>query len=64
MKKKSKTGFSEENLKVVRRCIECGKPAKYIRHTQFAGQHPYCKEHAELQSDFEESDSYQYWAAI
>lgn len=64
MKKKFKTGFSEENLKTIQRCIMCDKPAKYIRHTQFSGSHPFCGEHAKLESDFEESDSYKYWAAI
>lgn len=43
-------------------CIECGKPAEWIRSTQFAGEHPYCEEHARLESDFiDEPDSYSFW---
>lgn len=30
--------------------------AKYIRHTQFAGSHPYCEEHAKLEKDFNDMD--------
>ena len=43
------------------KCIECDKPATWTRHTQFAGDHPYCTEHAEKESDFNENDSYAYW---
>lgn len=42
-------------------CIECGEPAVWVRSTQFAGDHPYCKKHAEQESDFGENDSYAYW---
>ena len=42
-------------------CLECGKPAVWVRDTQFAGEHPYCQEHAEQQTDFLEADSYAYW---
>jgi hypothetical protein len=45
-------------------CIECDKLATHIRHTQFAGNHPYCLEHAEKESDFNENDSYAYWAEV
>lgn len=46
-------------------CVECGKPADWIRYTQFAGDHPYCTEHANLESDFlEDGDSYHYWGKI
>jgi len=45
------------------KCIECNKPADYIRHTQFAGDHPYCLEHAQKEKDFEDmDDSYAYWS--
>lgn len=44
------------------KCIECDKPAVWIRNTQFAGDHPYCKEHAKAESDFGENDSYTYWS--
>lgn len=46
-------------------CCECSAPATYIRHTQFAGDHPYCKEHALQQKDFyDEPDSYSYWSKV
>lgn len=37
-------------------CIFCESTATYIRHTQFAGSHPFCMEHAKAQSDFMSSD--------
>ena len=43
------------------KCIECDKPAVWTRHTQFAGNHPYCEEHAKKESDWNENDSYTYW---
>lgn len=43
------------------RCLECGGVADWIRSTQFAGEHPYCEEHAKQEADFEENDSYTYW---
>jgi len=46
------------------RCLECGKPADWIRHTQFSGDHPYCEEHAKAESDFGQEDSYTYWENI
>ena len=42
-------------------CLECDQPAQYVRHTQFAGDHPYCQKHAWLESDFGKDDSYTYW---
>lgn len=42
----------------------CLKPVKYIRHTQFAGSHPFCKDHAELEEGFLEDDSYEFWEQI
>lgn len=42
-------------------CLICGQPATHIRSTQFAGEHPFCKEHAQLEKDFGENDSYTYW---
>lgn len=45
-------------------CIECDKPAVWVRATQFAGKHPYCLEHAEQQADFNQNDSYTYWYEI
>ena len=43
------------------KCLECDRPAKHIRSTQFAGNHPYCEEHAKQQADFKQNDSYTYW---
>ena len=42
-------------------CIMCNQPAVYVRSTQFAGDHPFCKEHAEKEKDFLVNDSYEYW---
>lgn len=42
-------------------CMECNQPAVWVRSTQFAGEHFYCEEHAKEQSDFGQSDSYEYW---
>lgn len=47
---------------MIEKCIECGEPAEWVRSTQFAGEHPYCKFHAEKESDFyQEPDSYFFW---
>jgi hypothetical protein len=42
-------------------CMLCDNPAVWIRSTQFAGDHPFCENHAKLESDFGQSDSYAYW---
>lgn len=46
------------------KCLECEEPATWIRHTQFAGSHPFCEKHAKLQSDFYDSDSYLDWEEL
>lgn len=46
------------------RCLECGGEAQYIRHTQFAGDHPYCLEHAQKETDWKSDDSYTYWSEV
>lgn len=46
---------------MIETCLECNKPARWTRSTQFAGDHPYCDEHARMQKDFNENDSYAYW---
>ena len=38
------------------KCLGCGKLATWMRYTQFAGNHPFCDEHAELESDFMDGD--------
>jgi len=42
-------------------CLMCDKPAEWIRSTQFAGNHPFCDEHARQEQGFGGSDSYEYW---
>lgn len=42
-------------------CLKCNKEARWVRSTQFAGDHPYCIEHASREKDFGENDSYTYW---
>lgn len=46
------------------KCIECERPATDVRSTQFAGEHPYCHEHAKKESDYNENDSYTYWYKV
>jgi hypothetical protein len=44
---------------------ECGKPATWVRKTQFAGTHPYCTEYAKRENDFGRSDSsYFFWKEL
>lgn len=45
-------------------CLLCDKPAEWIRSTQFAGDHPFCDEHAKEQKDFGIEDSYEYWYKV
>lgn len=46
-------------------CCKCNEPATWIRHTQFAGSHPFCITHAEQEENFGKSDpSYFYWKEI
>ena len=46
-------------------CLECNKPAEWVRRTQFSGKHPYCDEHARQESDFgNEDSSYFYWTIV
>lgn len=42
----------------------CDKPAQWMRSTQFAGDHPFCTEHAQEEKDFLINDSYEYWYKI
>jgi len=43
------------------KCVMCDEPAVWIRHTQFAGEHPYCEDHAKMEGDFGVNDSYAFW---
>ena len=45
-------------------CMMCDKPAVWIRSTQFAGDHPFCDEHARAEKGFGENDSYEYWYEV
>jgi endogenous inhibitor of DNA gyrase (YacG/DUF329 family) len=38
------------------KCALCEQPATWMRYTQFAGNHPFCDKHAELEVDFEDGD--------
>lgn len=44
------------------KCMYCDEKAQWVRHTQFAGDHPYCDLHALMQEDFGKDDSYAFWA--
>ena len=43
------------------KCVMCDEPAVWVRHTQFAGEHPYCEDHAKMEEDFGVNDSYAFW---
>ena len=38
------------------KCYWCDKPATWKPYTQFAGNHPFCDKHAELETDFNDGD--------
>lgn len=43
-------------------CCECDQPAAWVRSTQFAGEHPYCEDHAKQEPDFNDlPDTYHFW---
>lgn len=42
----------------------CKNKISWIRHTQFAGSHPFCDSHAKLEKDFKKSSSYLFWEKI
>jgi len=47
------------------RCLECDKPACWVRMTQFAGNHPFCDEHARKEENFGKEDpSYFFWKKL
>lgn len=43
---------------------ECTSRAKYVRHTQFAGSHPLCLDHAREDKNFLINDSYECWEVL
>ena len=46
------------------KCIMCDSPADWIRVTQFAGEHPFCNDHARQEDDFDVNDSYEFWVEV
>jgi hypothetical protein len=48
-------------MKTTEQCLMCEKSADWMRCTQFAGDHPFCDEHAKQEKGFGENDSYEYW---
>lgn len=46
------------------KCLECHREAKWMRSTQFSGDHPYCAPHARAEDDFMKNDSYHFWYRI
>lgn len=51
-------------MEKIQECIDCNKPAKYIRHTHIAGSNYFCEEHAKAQPDFLIDDNNKYWSEI
>lgn len=46
-------------------CCECGKPATWVRHTQFSGDYPFCTVHAVAEDGFgDEDSSYFVWEQV
>lgn len=45
-------------------CMCCDENARWLRCTQFAGDHPFCDLHALMEEDFGEADSYTYWSEV
>jgi hypothetical protein len=46
-------------------CLDCDRPATWVRRTQFSGDHPFCEEHARQEQDFgQEHPSYFFWQEI
>lgn len=50
---------SEEN-----RCSDCRKPAVWVRHTQFSGDHFFCDECARKQRNFGSEGDNSFWEGI
>lgn len=57
-------GTKDGSTTMTTKCLDCKKDAKWIRYTQFSGNHPFCKRHAKEQKDFKKNDSYAYWSKI
>lgn len=46
------------------KCMMCDEQAVWERCTQFAGDHPFCQKHAEMEEDFMCNDDYEFWREI
>jgi hypothetical protein len=46
------------------KCSCCGENARWLRCTQFAGDHPFCDFHALMEEDFGKDDSYAFWTEV
>lgn len=54
----------EKKEEIIGLCIECFAKATWLRRTQFAGDHPYCDQHAKLEKDFGKEDHSSFWQNI
>jgi hypothetical protein len=58
-------GINVNSAKNDMKCCGCkDKSASWVRHTQFAGNHPFCNDCAPNEKDFKEDDSYKFWENI
>ncbi|MFA6407352.1 MAG: hypothetical protein WCV80_01445 [Candidatus Paceibacterota bacterium] len=48
----------------VKKCSGCDENATWIRHTQFAGNHPFCAGCAKKEKDFRKRNSTVFWEWI
>jgi len=46
------------------KCLCCDENARWLRCTQFAGDHPFCDLHALTEEGFGTNDSYEYWTEV
>lgn len=46
------------------KCLCCDENARWLRCTQFAGDHPFCDLHALMEEGFGTNDSYEYWTEV
>ena len=54
--------MKSKNKDQLYKCFRCKDPAKWMRFTQFSGDHPFCTKHAKQEPDFKKSDpSYFFW---
>ncbi|MBI2053369.1 MAG: 3'-5' exoribonuclease [Candidatus Sungbacteria bacterium] len=51
----------ESTIAKFRLCMECGGAARYVRHTQFTGNHYFCVAHARQEDNFMQEDPSYYW---